>query len=165
MAPVSQQYHHHRQHDIQGQWRYNHYNQRSQRCSRQEQDQRRYSHTLPNTDNNSTSVVLNAVEKLSAKQRLAQSTLNSIQEFDGNDMEATILWLDQVKLVAERTGIDSLEVGISKLKGLAPGNVKTIHKEQGLRWHMFRQCLIEQYSSVLYVSNVVFAYTQMIATG
>ena len=28
-------------------------------------------------------------------------------------------WLDQVEVVAKRTGFDPLEVGISKLKGLA----------------------------------------------
>ena len=68
-----------------------------------------------NIDNNSTLVVLNALENFSAKQALAQSTLNSIQRFDGSDREATIPWSDQVELVAERTGINPLEVGISKL--------------------------------------------------
>ena len=47
-------------------------------------------------------------------------------------------WLDQVELVAIRTGIDPLEVGISKLEWLALGDVNTIHKEQGLMWHTFR---------------------------
>ena len=106
MSSVPQYSHHHRQYDRQGQHRYNHYNWRSQHHSRQEPDQRRYSHTLPNTDNKSTSVVLNALENFSAKQALAQSRLNSIQEFDDSDREATIPWLDQVELVAERTGID-----------------------------------------------------------
>ena len=58
-------------------------------------------------------------------------------------------------------GIDPLEVGISKLKGLALGNVNTICKEQGLMWHMFRQPLIEQCSNVLYMSDAMFAYTQI----
>ena len=119
MSPVPQHYHQHRQHDRQRQQRYNHYDWRFQHCSRQEPDHRRYSHTLPNTDNNSTSVVLHALEKFSAKQALAQSTCNSIQEFDGSNREATVPWLDQVELVAERMGIDPLEVGISNLKGLA----------------------------------------------
>ena len=74
-------------------------------------------------------VVLNALENFSTKQALAQSTLNSIQEFDGSDREATIPWLDQVKLVTERTSIDTLEVGISKLKGSAIGNINTICKQ------------------------------------
>ena len=72
---------------------------------------------MPNIDSNSTLVVLNALENLSAKQALAQSTLNSIQECKGSSREATILWLDQVELVAKRTDIDPLEVGINKLKG------------------------------------------------
>ena len=49
MSPVPQHYHHHRQYDRQGHQRYNHYDQRSQHHSRQELDQRRYPHTLPNT--------------------------------------------------------------------------------------------------------------------
>ena len=44
-------------------------------------------------------------------------------------------WLDQVELVEERTGLDPLEVGVSKLKGLAPGDISTICKEEGLSWH------------------------------
>ena len=98
---------------------------------------------------------------MSAKQALGQSTLNSIQQFDESNREATIPWLDQVKLVAERTGIEPLEVGMSKLKGLALGDVNTICKEEGLVWHTFNQCLIEQYSNILYVSDRMFAYTQI----
>ena len=63
-----------------------------------------------------------------------KSTLNAIQEFDGSYKESTISWLDQVELVAERTGFDSLEVGISQLKGLVLGNMSTICKEEGLSW-------------------------------
>ena len=62
MSPVPQHYHHHRQYNRQEQYRYNHYYHSSQHHSRQEPDQRRYLHTLLNTDNNSTSVVLNALE-------------------------------------------------------------------------------------------------------
>ena len=61
-----------------------------------------------------------------AKQVLAQSTLNTIQEFDSTDGESTISWLDQVELVAKIIGFDPLEVGISKLKCLAVGDVSTI---------------------------------------
>ena len=39
---------------------------------------------------------------------------------------ATKPWLDQVNLVPERTGNDPAEVGISKLKGLALGDINTI---------------------------------------
>ena len=72
-------------------------------------------------------MVINALESFSAEQALAQSTLNAIQEFDGSDRESTLIWLYQVELVAERTGFDPLEVGISKLKGLALGDISTIH--------------------------------------
>ena len=113
-----------------------------------------------NTDNNSTIVVLNALENISAKQALAQSTLNSIQEFDDSNREATIPWLDQVELVAEQTGIDSSEVGINKLKGLTLGNINTICKEEGLSYHKFRQCLFEQHSNIPYASDAMFAYSQ-----
>ena len=72
-------------------------------------------------------------------QLLAQIELRSIQEFDENDTAATIHWLDQVKLVVERTGNNPVEVGISKLKGLVLGDINTIRKEEGLTWHKFRQ--------------------------
>ena len=39
---------------------------------------------------------------------------------------ATIPWLDQVELLAERTGNDPVDVGISKLKGLALDDINTI---------------------------------------
>ena len=40
----------------------------------------------------------------------------------------TIPLLDQLYLVAERIGNDPVEVGISKLKGLALGDINTIRK-------------------------------------
>ena len=61
--------------------------------------------------------MINALENFTAKisvQPLAQALLESIQEFNGNDKAATIPWLDQVELVAERTGNDPVEVDISK---------------------------------------------------
>ena len=83
---------------------------------------------------------------------MAQTALRSIQEFDGNDKATTIPWLDQVRLVAE--------VGISKLKGLALGDINTIRKE-GLTWHRFRQILIENYSNIPYVSDMMAAYSNL----
>ena len=65
----------------------------------------------------------------------------------------------QVELVAERRGIDPLEVGVSKLKGLTLANISTVHKEEGLSWHKFRQHLIEQYSNVPHVPDAMFAYS------
>ena len=85
--------------------------------------------------------MINALENVTAKisvQLLAQAALRSIQEFNGNDKAATIPWLDQVRIVAERMGNDPVEVGISKLKRLALGDINTIRKEEGLTWHKFR---------------------------
>ena len=70
-------------------------------------------------------------------------------------------WSDQVELVAERTGFDLLEVGISKLKGLALGDISTIHKQEGLSWHKFRQHLIEQYSNVPYAPDAMVTYSKI----
>ena len=89
--------------------------------------------------------MINASENFTAKisvQPLAQAALRSIQEFDGNDKASTIPWLDQVEVVAERTGNDPVEVGIRKLTGLALGDINTIRKEEGLTWHKFKQILI-----------------------
>ena len=90
-----------------------------------------------------------------------QSTLNALQEYDGSDGEATIPWLDKVELIAKNTGIDPLEIAISKLKGLALSNISSMHKEEGLSWHKFRQCLIEQYSDVQYVPDAMFMYSKI----
>ena len=98
--------------------------------------------------------MINASENFTAKismQPLTQVVLGSIQEFGGNDQAATIPWLDQVKLEAERMGNDQVEVGISKLKGLALSDINTVRKEEGLIWHTFRQILIENYSNIPYM--------------
>ena len=65
-------------------------------------------------------------------------------------------------MVTENTGIDPLKVGISKSKGLALGNVTTIHKEGNLTLYSFRQQLIEHYSNVLYVSVAMCAYSNLL---
>ena len=89
-------------------------------------------------------------------------TLNSIQEYDGTNKDATILWLDHIKMVAEKTGIDPLEVGISKLKGLALGDINAFHKEDHLTLYSFRQRLIQHYLNVPYVSNDMFTYSHLL---
>ena len=76
--------------------------------------------------------MINASENVTAKisvQPLVQAALGSIQEFDGNDKAAAIPWLDKVELVAEGTGNNPVEVGFSRLKGLALGDINTIKKE------------------------------------
>ena len=64
-------------------------------------------------------------------------------------------------MVAENTGIDPFEVQISKLKGLALGDITSIHKEGHLMWYSFRQQLIEHYSNMPYASNVMHAYSHL----
>ena len=119
MSMVPLDYRQHRHYNSQGHNRYNNYNRMSQHYNRPEADHRRYLQALSNTNNDSATVVINALESFSAKQVLAQFTLNAIQEFNGSDRETTLSWLDRMELVVERTGFDPLEVGISKLKGLA----------------------------------------------
>ena len=63
--------------------------------------------------------------------------------------------------MAERTGNDPVKVGISKLKGLALGDINTVRKEEGLTWHKFMQILIENYSNIQYVSDTMLAYMQL----
>ena len=56
--------------------------------------------------------------------------LGFIPDFDGKDKTATIPWLDHVEQVAERTGNDLVEVGMSKLKGLTLDNISTVRKRR-----------------------------------
>ena len=90
-----------------------------------------------------------------------EAVLGSITEFDEKDMATTIPWLDQFKPVVERMGYDLVEVGISKLKVLAIGDINTIRKEEGSTWHKFRQILIENYSNIPYLSGAVVAYANL----
>ena len=64
-------------------------------------------------------------------------------------------------MVAESNGIDPLEVGISKLKGLALGDITTIHKEGHLTWYSFRQWLIEHYSNMPYTLDAMYMYSNL----
>ena len=108
--------------------------------------------------------MINVLEYFTAKvavQLLSQAALRSIQEFDGNDKVATVPWLDEAELVAERTGNVPVKVGISNLKELALSDINTIRNEEGLMWHKFRQILIENYSNIPYVSDVMVAYMQL----
>ena len=88
-------------------------------------------------------------------------TLNSIQEYDGSNKDGTIPWLDHIEMVVEKTGIDPLEVGISRLKGLALGDINAICKEDNLIRYSFRQRLIEHYSDVLSALDAIFAYSHL----
>ena len=80
-----------------------------------------------------TLIMLNALENFYSQNfsaAISPSVLRSIQEFNGNDKATTIPWLDQVKLVAERTDNDPVEVDISKLKGLVLGDIITIRRKK-----------------------------------
>ena len=57
-------------------------------------------------------------------------SLNSIQEYSQSNKDTTMQWLDHIEMVVEKTGIDPLEVGISKLKWLALGNMNAICKKR-----------------------------------
>ena len=63
--------------------------------------------------------MVNALDSYSSRQVLMQMVTNSIQEFDSMNWEATIPWLDHVKGVAKKMGFNPLEIGMSKLKGMA----------------------------------------------
>ena len=84
---------------------------RFQHNCRKEPDQRRFSYASQtssnHTNNDTTSISLNALEIFSAKisvQLLAQTVFGSIQEFDGKDKVTTVPRLDQFELVTERSG-------------------------------------------------------------
>ena len=89
--------------------RHGYHDRRFQHNHHQKPDQRRYLYASQalsdHTNNDTASIVLNSLEKFSVKisvQPLGHAVLGSIQEFDGKDKSATISWLDQVKLVAEK---------------------------------------------------------------
>ena len=87
--------------------------------------------------------------------------LGSTQEFSRRDKLATIPWVDQVKLVAEKTSNDPVEAGISELTGLALGDINTIRKEEVLTWHKFRQIFIKNNSNVPYTSDAMVVYSHL----
>ena len=87
-----------------------------------------------------------------------QMVMNSIQYFDGMNWEATIPWLDHVKVVAKKTGFDPLEIGMSKLKGTALCKINVISKEGNLTYFQFCQLLIEHYLNIPYATYALNAY-------
>ena len=60
--------------------------------NRQVTDQRRFSQSWQNYDNNTN--FLTALEGYSTRQAITQTSLNLIQEYDGSARETTILSLD-----------------------------------------------------------------------
>ena len=54
-----------------------------------------------------------------------------------------------------------LEIGMSKLKGMALCDVNAISKEGNLPYFQFHQLLIEHYSNVPYASDALNAYAYL----
>ena len=65
---------------------------------------------------NSGSNIIKALEGYSSWQILMQMAMSLIQEFDGTNCEATILWLDHIEAIAKKTDFDPLEIGMSKVQ-------------------------------------------------
>ena len=86
--------------------------------------------------------------------------INLIQEFDGTNLEATIPWLDHIEGVAKKTGLDPVEIGMCKLKGMALCDVNAASKE-GTLYFRFHQLLIEHYSNIPYMSDTLNAYAHL----
>ena len=124
-------------------------------------EQRRFHNSTYSNTNVNDPNFLHVLDSYSSKQVLTQMALNSIQEYNVTNKDATILWLDHMEMVGEKTGIDPLEVGIGKFKGLALGDINAIHKEGHLTWYTFRQRLIEHYSNVLYTLDAMFTYSHI----
>ena len=101
------------------------------------------------------------LEGYSLQQVPVQMAMNSIQEFDGTDREATIPWLDHIEAIARKMGFDPLEIGMSKLKGTTLWDVNAISKEGNLSYFQFHQLLIEHYSNIPYASDTLNAYAHL----
>ena len=159
MSPVVPDYYDHIHYDNQG-CQGNHFEWQvpeQRRCP-----QAPYNNTkVDNHPNVNSPNFLHVLGNFSSKQTITQTTLNCIPEYDGSNKAATILWLDHIEMVAENTGINPLEVGISILKGLALGDITAICKEGHLMWYNFRQWLIEHYSNVPYMSDAMYTYSHL----
>ena len=78
-----------------------------------------------------------------------QMVMNLILEFDGTNWEANIPWLDHIETITKAMGFDPVEIGMSKLKGMALCNVNAACKEGTLSYFQFCQLLIEHSSVTL----------------
>ena len=94
----------------------------------------------PTTCCNSGVTIVNALDSYSSRQVLTQTVMNLIQEFDKTNQEATIPWLDHIKGVTKKTGFDPLEIGMSKLKGMALHNINAASKEVPSHISGFASC-------------------------
>ena len=97
--------------------------------------------------------IIHVLEGYSSWQVLMQMTMNLIKEFNGTNQEVTILWLDHIKAVAKKMAFNPLEIGMSKLKGMALCDVNAAWKEGTILYFWLCQLLIEHYSNVLQGEN------------
>ena len=108
MSPIMPDYNNHRYYDNQV-WQGSNFD-------RQVPEQRRFHTSAYSNINANNPNILHVLSSYSSKQALTQLTLKSIQEYDGTNKDAMIPWLEHIEMVAEKMGIDPLEVGISNLK-------------------------------------------------
>ena len=122
---------------------------------------------MPIHNNTDNSLVVETLEKISHnfnpinRQPLVTAALSAIKQFDVTDRSSTIPWLDQVELVAERSNINPVEIGISKLVGILLRNMITIKCEERNDGNKFQQVLTKDYSDVPYVSDVMSSYMKI----
>ena len=91
-----------------------------------------------------------------------QTAINSIQEFDGTNPEATIPWLGHIKSVTKKIGFDPIEVGMSKLNGLVLCEINAASKEGTFSYFCFHQLFIEHYLNSPYALDTLSAYAHLV---
>ena len=94
MSPKVPDYNNHRYYDNQD-WQGSNFD-------RQVPEQRRFQNSTYSNTKVNNSNFLHVLISYSSKQALTQMTLNSIQECDGSNKDATIPWLDHIDMVAEK---------------------------------------------------------------
>ena len=62
----------------------------------------------------------------------------------------------------KKMGFNPMEIGMSKLKGMALCNINGATKEGTLSYLQFCQLLIEYYSNILYMSDTLNAYAHLV---
>ena len=152
MSPIVPDYNNHRHYDNQG-WQSSNFD--------TQVPEQRFSNSAYNNSNVNNPNFLHVLDSYSSKQALTQMTLYSIQEYYETNKDASIPLLGYTEMVAEKTGIDTLEVAVSILKGLVLGDINAINIEGHLTLYSFRQRLIEHYSNVPYASDAMFTYSHL----
>ena len=63
--------------------------------------------------------------------------------------------------VTKKMGFKPVQIGMSKLKGMAPCDVNTASKEGTLSYFQFHQLLIEHYSNIPYALDTLNTYAHL----